>query len=87
MRVLVIEDERELAHLIRRGLTEEGYAVDVAYDGEEGESFAESAPYDLIILDVVLPRKDGFHVCSSLRKKGVNTRVLMLTGRDSVADQ
>jgi DNA-binding response OmpR family regulator len=87
MRILVIEDEKELAHLIRRGLTEEGYAVDVAYDGEEGESFAESVPYDLIILDIVLPRKDGFLVCSSLRRKGIKTRVLMLTGRDSVADR
>jgi len=87
MRILVIEDEKELAHLIRRGLTEEGYAVDVAYNGEEGESFAESVPYDLIILDIVLPRKDGFLVCSSLRRKGIKTRVLMLTGRDSVADR
>ena len=68
MRILVVEDEKGLAHLIRRGLTEEGYAVDVAYDGEEGESFAESVPYDLIVLDIVLPRKDGFQVCSNLRK-------------------
>lgn len=87
MRILVVEDEKELAHLIRRGLTEEGYAVDVSYDGEEGESFAEAVPYDLIILDIVLPKKDGFLVCSNLRKKGIKTRVLMLTGRDSVADR
>ena len=87
MRILVVEDEKGLAHLIRRGLTEEGYAVDVAYDGEEGESFAESVPYDLIVLDIVLPRKDGFLVCASLRKKGIKARVLMLTGRDSVADR
>ena len=87
MRILVVEDEKGLAHLIRRGLTEEGYAVDVAYDGEEGESFAESVPYDLIVLDIVLPRKDGFQVCSNLRKKGIKVRVLMLTGRDSVADR
>ena len=87
MRILVVEDEKGLAHLIRRGLTEEGYAVDVAYDGEEGESFAESVPYDLIVLDIVLPRKDGFQVCSNLRNKGIKVRVLMLTGRDSVADR
>jgi len=87
MRILIVEDEKGLAHLIRRSLTEEGYAVDVAYDGEEGESFAESVPYDLIVLDIVLPRKDGFQVCSNLRKKGIKVRVLMLTGRDSVADR
>ena len=87
MRILVVEDEKGLAHLIRRGLTEEGYAVDVAYDGEEGESFAESVPYDLIVLDIVLPRKDGFQVCSNLRKKEIKVRVLMLTGRDSVANR
>ena len=87
LRLLVIEDERELAHLIRRGLTEEGYAVDVAYDGEEGEAFAESVPYDLIILDIILPKKDGFALCSSLRRKNIKTRILMLTSRDSVSDR
>ncbi len=87
MRILVVEDERELAHIIRRGLTEEGYAVDVAYDGEEGQELAESVPYDLIVLDIVLPKKDGFEVCAALRRKGVRTRVLMLTGRDAVADR
>jgi DNA-binding response OmpR family regulator len=87
MRILVIEDERDLAHLIRRGLTEEGHAVDVAYDGDEGEYMAEAAPYDIVVLDIVLPKKNGFEVCSSLRLKKIDTRVLMLTGRDSVADR
>ncbi len=87
MRILVVEDEKELALLIRRGLTEDGYAVDIAYDGSEGECIAESTPYDLIVLDIVLPRKDGFQVCTSLRKKGINSRVLMLTGRDAVSDR
>ncbi len=87
MRVLVIEDERDLAHLIRRGLTEEGYAVDVAYDGDEGQYMAEAAPYDLIVLDIVLPKKNGFDICSSLRKKEIDTRILMLTGRDSLGDR
>jgi DNA-binding response OmpR family regulator len=87
MRILVVEDEKEFAHLIRRGLTEDGYAVDLAYDGVEGESLAESVSYDVIILDIVLPRKDGFQVCSSLRQKNIKTRILMLTGRDAVADR
>lgn len=87
MRILVVEDEKEFTLLIRRGLTEDGYAVDVAYDGEEGESLAESTPYDLIVLDIVLPRKDGFQVCTNLRKKGISSRVLMLTGRDAVSDR
>jgi DNA-binding response OmpR family regulator len=87
MRILVVEDEKELALLIRRGLTEDGYAIDVSYDGEEGESLAESVPYDLIVLDVILPRKDGFQVCTNLRKKGISSRVLMLTGRDAVSDR
>ena len=87
MRILVIEDERDLAHLIRRGLTEEGYAVDVAYDGDEGEYMAGEAPYDAIVLDIMMPKKNGFDVCSALRKKKIDARVLMLTGRDSVADR
>ena len=87
MRILVVEDERELALLIRRGLTEEGYAVDIAYDGAEAVSFAESAPYDLIVLDIILPKKDGFQVCAELRQKKLNTRVIMLTSRDSVNDR
>lgn len=87
MRILVVEDEKELAHLIRRGLTEEGYAVDVAYDGDEAESYAESAPYDLIVLDIILPKKDGFQVCTDLRRKKGDTRIIMLTSRDSVSDR
>jgi DNA-binding response OmpR family regulator len=61
--------------------------VDVAYDGDEGEYMAEAAPYDIVVLDIVLPKKNGFEVCSSLRLKKIDTRVLMLTGRDSVADR
>ncbi len=87
MRILVVEDEKEFARLIRRGLTEDGYAVDLAYDGEEGQNLAESVPYDLIILDIVLPLKDGLQVCSSLRQKNIKSRVLMLTGRDAVSDR
>jgi len=61
MRVLVVEDERRLAGIIKRGLIEEGYAVDVAYDGEEAQYRAEITPYDLIILDIMLPQKDGIN--------------------------
>jgi DNA-binding response OmpR family regulator len=87
MRILVVEDERKISNMIRRGLTEEGYAVDVAYDGEEGEYLAETVPYDLIILDVILPKKDGFEICLALRLKQVKTRILILTCRDSVSDR
>ncbi|MGA9696273.1 MAG: response regulator transcription factor [Dehalococcoidales bacterium] len=87
MRILVIEDEKPLAYLIRRGLTEDGYAVDIAYDGDEGQYFAEDIQYDLIVLDIVLPKKDGFAVCQELRREKVNTRILMLTCRDSISDR
>ncbi len=87
MRVLVVEDERRLAGIIKRGLLEEGYSVDNAYDGEEAEYMAETTPYDLIILDIMLPKKDGVAVCRSLRLKKVNTPILMLTAKDTVADR
>jgi DNA-binding response OmpR family regulator len=87
MRILVVEDERRLCGIIKRGLLEEGYAVDVAYDGEEGEYMAESAPYDLILLDIMLPRKNGVEVCHDLRLKEVNTAILMLTAKDTVEDR
>lgn len=87
MRILVVEDDRRLCEIVRRGLIEEGYAVDVAYDGEEGESFAETIPYDLIILDIMLPKKDGIEVCQELRFKRINTPILMLTAKDAVEDR
>lgn len=87
MRVLVVEDERRLAGIIKRGLVEEGYAVDTAFDGEEGQYMAESAPYDLVILDIMLPRKDGLTVCRELRAKKINMPILMLTARDKVEDR
>ena len=74
MRILVVEDSRRLAGIIKRGLLEEGYAVDNAYDGEEAQHMAETTPYDLIILDVMLPKKDGVTVCRELRAKNVNIR-------------
>ena len=87
MRILVVEDQRKLARLLHRGLREESYAVDVATDGEEGAFRAMSDVYDLILLDVMLPRKDGFQVLRELRAAGVSSRVLLLTARDAVADR
>jgi DNA-binding response OmpR family regulator len=87
MRVLVVEDSRRLAGIIKRGLLEEGYAVDNAFDGEEAEYMAETTPFDVIILDIMLPKKDGVAVCRDLRAKNVNTPILMLTAKDSVEDK
>lgn len=87
MRILVVEDSRRLAGIIRRGLLEEGYAVDNAYDGEEAEYMAETTPFDVVILDIMLPKKDGLAVCRDLRGKNVNTPILMLTAKDSVEDK
>ncbi len=87
MKILVIEDERRLSEIIQRGLAEEGYTVDAAVSGEDGEALAESHAYDAIILDIVLPGKDGIEVCRSLRRKNIATPVLMLTARGSVEDK
>ncbi len=87
MRILVVEDERRLCGIIKRGLLEEGYAVDTAYDGEDGEYLAESTPYDLVVLDIMLPKKNGVEICRDLRLKGVNTEILMLTAKDTVEDR
>ena len=87
MRILLVEDNQRLSDSLRRSLSDDGYAVDVAYDGQEGEELAEITPYDLIILDVMLPRKNGFEVCRSLRENRVKTPVLMLTARDALSDR
>jgi DNA-binding response OmpR family regulator len=87
MRLLVVEDEHKLAGVLKRGLEEHGYAVDVAYDGEDGLAMATAAPYDLIVLDVMLPKLDGFAVCHQLRAQHSHTPVLMLTARDAVDDR
>lgn len=87
MRILVIEDEHKLASVLKRGLQEYGYAVDVAYDGEEGLAVAELEPYDLVILDVMLPKLDGLAVCRQLRARRKNAPILMLTARDAVDDR
>jgi two-component system OmpR family response regulator len=87
MRALVIEDEVKMAALIRRGLVEEGYAADVATTGEEALWMARATPYDAIVLDVMLPGRNGFDVCRELRQGGVWSPILMLTARDGVEDR
>lgn len=87
MRILLVEDEKKIASFIRRGLKENHYAVDVADNGNEGLFLAESNPYDLIILDIMVPGKDGIAVCRELRRKQNNVPILMLTARDDVEDK
>jgi DNA-binding response OmpR family regulator len=85
--ILVVEDERRLGTLLRRVLTEERHAVDLAHDGNEGLDLASSGTYDLIVLDVMLPGLDGFQICKQLRADDIHTPVLMLTARDAVQDR
>jgi two-component system OmpR family response regulator len=87
VRLLVVEDDVKMAALVRRGLIEEGAAVDVARSGEDALWMAGSAPYDAVVLDVMLPGIDGFETCRRLRDDGVWTPVLLLTARDSVEDR
>jgi heavy metal response regulator len=87
MRILVVEDERRIAAFIKRGLEEEHYAVDVAYDGEEALDWVAMVDYDLIVLDVLLPKKDGVEVCRELRAQGNKVPILMLTARDAIEDR
>ncbi len=87
MRILLVEDEKKIASFIKRGLKESHYAVDVAFDGNEGLFLAETNTYDLIILDIMLPGKDGIAVCRELRRKQNNAPILMLTARDDVEDK
>ena len=87
MRILLVEDERRIADFICRGLSEQGFAVDLAHDGDEALDWADVAQFDLIILDVMLPGRDGLDVCRMLRQRGVRTLILMLTARDAVEDR
>ncbi len=87
MRVLIVEDEAKMAALLRRGLTREGMAVDVASTGEEAVPRASATDYDAIVLDLMLPGIDGFEVCRRLRLGEVESPILMLTARDSVRDR
>lgn len=87
MRILIVEDEVKVARFLERGLREEGFIVEVAHDGEEGSAKALSGGFELIILDVMLPERDGFDVLGELRAAGIKARVLMLTARDGVQDR
>lgn len=87
MRILVVEDEKKVAAFIKRGLEQESYAVDVVEDGAEGQNYAEMNDYDAIILDIMLPGKNGLEVLKDLKAAGVGSPVLLLTARDSVEDR
>lgn len=87
MRVLVVEDDAGISQFLSQGLTEAGYAVEVAADGQEGLDFATMADYDAIVLDVLLPTIDGLNLLRQLRASGCQTPVLLLTARDSVQDR
>lgn len=86
MRILVVEDEKKVGSFIKKGLEEEHYAVDIAYDGEEGLTLAQINEYDLILLDIMLPKLDGMEVLRQIRRNGSNVPILMLTAKDSVED-
>ena len=87
MRILLVEDEPSAARMLAKGLREQGYAVDVAGDGEEALYQQSVNEYDLVVLDVMLPRRDGFDVCRSIRSEGSTGPILMLTARDAVDDR
>ncbi|MFF5495524.1 response regulator transcription factor [Streptomyces aquilus] len=87
MRLLIVEDEKRLALSLARGLTAEGYAVDVVHDGREGLHRATEGPYDLVILDIMLPGLNGYRVCAALRAAGHDVPILMLTAKDGEYDE
>ena len=87
MRILVVEDEHKIANSVRRGLEQESYAVDVAYDGQEGYDLAGSEEYDLVILDRLLPKMDGVDVAKKLRADEIHTPILFLTAKGQIADR
>jgi two-component system copper resistance phosphate regulon response regulator CusR len=87
MRILVIEDDRKIAAALKKGLKGEGFAVDVAADGAIGEELAQTNDYDVIILDIMLPKQDGWETCKNLRKMANMTPILMLTALDDVSDR
>lgn len=86
MRILVVEDEKKVASFIQRGLEGEGFSVEVAYDGESGVEIGSQSSFDLILMDIMLPKMDGLEAIKALREKGVDTPVLCLTAKDTVED-
>jgi heavy metal response regulator len=87
MSILIIEDEKKVAALIKKGLEEERYDVEVAFDGESGTELASVQPYELIILDILMPKKDGLTLLREIRQQGISTPVLMITAKSSVDDK
>lgn len=87
MRVLVAEDERDLNRIICKKLKVEGYSVDTCYDGKEALEFIEVTPYDIILMDIMMPFKDGYEVLEEARKKGIKTPILFLTAKDAIEDR
>lgn len=87
MKVLIVEDERQLSDILVTLLTQKGYAADAVYDGADGEEYALSGIYDVIILDIMLPKKNGLEVLRAIRKAGVSTPVLLLTAKSEVEDK
>lgn len=87
MKLLLVEDEKKMASFIERGLKEEGFVVDVAYDGEAGWDYVSANDYDAVVLDLMLPKMNGIALCGKIREKGLQLPVLMLTARDAVEDK
>lgn len=87
MRILVVEDEHKIANSVKRGFEQETWAADVAYDGEAGYDLASGEDYDVIILDIMLPKMDGLEICKKLREEGNHTPILILTARGEVGDK
>jgi len=87
MKILIIEDDERIAQVTQKGLKEEGFTVDIANNGEDGEFMAEENPYDCIVLDLNLPDRDGLQICKKIRQKKINTPVIMVTARTSTDDR
>lgn len=87
MRALVVEDERKIANALKRGLEQEAFAVDVSFDGDDGLAMAMDEPYDIIVLDRMLPGMDGMTICENLRKAGKQVPIIMLTAKDAIGDR
>jgi len=87
MRILVVEDEHHIAQALKKGLEQEAYAVDLAFDGVAGYDLGSTEEYDIILLDLMLPKMDGSEVCANLRKEGIQTPILMLTAKDQIMDK
>jgi len=87
MRILVVEDEHKIANSIKKGLEQESYAVDVAYDGKDGFDLATTEDYDAIVLDILLPGVNGVELCRNLREKQIHTPILMLTAKGQIEDK